>query len=86
MVKKRVGYTQEFCDWYDTYPRNVGKFNASKSYDRIIKEWRVESDELLERTSEFREWCVLMQREKQYIAHPATRLNQHRREDDLSHV
>lgn len=80
------GYTEEFNAWYATYPRKVSKFNAYKSYQKVIKEWWVTEPELLEKTKEFAEWCSFTGRDTQYIAHPTTWLNQHRWEDELAHV
>ena len=69
-------YSIEFLNWYQLYPRRVGKHQAWLKYQQAQKDVSVE--ELWEATNLFRQECIAKDTPTEYIAHPSTWLNQKR--------
>ncbi|MDU0478365.1 helix-turn-helix domain-containing protein [Staphylococcus chromogenes] len=70
-----------FDDWYQAYPRHVGKKAAEKAWAKAIKE--IDPTTLLERTRAFAAHCKTQRTETRFIPHPATWLNRGGWDDDL---
>lgn len=74
--QKRASYPPEFDQWWSVYPRNDGsKKKAYEIWKRAVTR-EVDADALLEATSRFRQTCH--GKDKKYIPHATTWLNQGR--------
>ena len=65
---------QQFEDWWQYYPRKVGKIPARKAYDKAIK--KMTHEELIEAAQIFSQQCQY--KEKDFIPHASTWLNSER--------
>lgn len=65
-----------FDDWYARYPRKVAKGAARKAFASVLKHRKVTLAELLAATDEFASSVV--DKDPEYIPHPATWLNSER--------
>lgn len=72
-------YKKEFDEFYNLYPRKIGKRAASLKYDVIKLE--VKHEDLIEAVKAFAE--SVKDKEKKFIPHPATWLNQGRWDDEF---
>lgn len=67
-------YSKTFEDWWDIYPRKVGKGEAYKKYNTRLKDgWS--PNELLEAAKNYRNDVQRTHTEKCYIKHPKTFLS-----------
>lgn len=73
-----------FADFWELYPRKIGKGAAEKSWKVAIK--REDPVVILARLHERVEWWRRARTEKQFIPHPATWLNQKRWDDELDPI
>lgn len=69
-----------FAEFWNLYPRKVGKRVAQKSWDRLTAQ---EQSDVLEALPNHLKYWKLKNTESDYIPHPATWLNQGRWEDEL---
>lgn len=80
---KPITINKEYIDRFDVfwkkYPRKVAKPNALKAWNRLKP-----SDELLQKMLSAINTQGLNDKEIQFVPHPATWLNGHRWEDDVS--
>lgn len=70
--------TDGFTEWYEFYPRKKARLAAERAYKTALK--RTSREVLLEGLKRYVVQCA--GKEQQYIAHPATWLNQGRWEDE----
>jgi DNA-binding transcriptional MocR family regulator len=70
-----------FEEFWDRYPRRIGKASARKSYAKAMK--AATHDEIMFGLSQ--QMPSLASREQQYIPHPSTWLNQERWNDEPDH-
>jgi hypothetical protein len=77
---KEYIYTPEFLEFWTLYPRKEAKGNAYKAYNQSIK--KVTHKEIIGALK--KSLPVMAQKEKEYIPHPATWLNQRRWEDEVT--
>jgi hypothetical protein len=77
-ARKRAGYDSDFEDWWKVYPHKVGKDAAAKAYHKALT--RTDSQTLLAKAQAFA--AEQSGKDPQYIAHPATWLNQGRWMDE----
>lgn len=70
-----------FDVFWQAYPRRIGKGAARVSFERAKKLASV--NEIIQAARAFSQLCQEERREKRYIPHPATWLNQERWEDDI---
>lgn len=72
--KPAISYTKDFEDFWDVYPRKVGKGEAYKKYKARLKDgWRPE--ELLIAAQNYAAICMRNRTEKEYIKHAKTFLS-----------
>jgi len=70
-----------FDDFYDAYPRKVGKGTARSAWARAIK---IEDPAVIIAAAiRFAENCEQLGKEKRYIPHPTTWLNREGWDDEL---
>ena len=75
-------YSDEFRSFWKVYPRKVGKFEAHKSFKRLVKKEGVGFFErLLRLTVNFKRTCEHDRTDQQFIPHASTYLNNRRFED-----
>ena len=75
--RAKKDYPDDFERFWAAYPRQVGKGNALKAWEKATK--HISNDELIARVNVIKT-CAQWQ-DKQFIPHPATWLNQSRYED-----
>jgi hypothetical protein len=68
---------QRFAEWYDVYPKHVGRIAALKAFGRVLR--TVEFAVLLEAAERYRDDP---KRDRDFTLNPATWLNQGRWEDE----
>lgn len=69
-----AGYSKDFEDWWNIYPRRVGKGEAYKKYKTRIKDgWSPE--ELLQAAMNYRTKVLNERTEQKFIKHPKTFLS-----------
>ena len=71
----------DFDEFWNLYPRRVAKKAASKSYARALKD--TTHEQIVEGVTRYAAYCKSRGTDAQYIAHPATWLNQGRWDDEL---
>lgn len=71
-------YKEKFEDFWNLYPRKVGKDNAYKSWLKLLPEDRQKCIEVIPLHSSQEQWKT-----KEYIPHPATWLNGGRWKDEI---
>lgn len=74
--KKKKKYNNEFCVWYDIYPKKIAKPKAEISFNVMMKNYSL--GEIMDGTTLWVEYWENSHTEKRYIPHPATFLNQER--------
>jgi hypothetical protein len=80
--KEKIGFDEEFKEFWKTYPRKVAKKKAEEIYKRILKKGVASHAEVMEGLkSQITDWRN-DNRETQYIPHPTTWLNAGRWEDE----
>lgn len=71
---EQTGYSKTFEDWWNVYPRKVGKGEAYKKYNTRLKDgWS--PDELLEAAKNYRDEVQRAHTEQCYVKHPKTFLS-----------
>ena len=71
---EQTGYSKTFEDWWNVYPRKVGKGEAYKKYNTRLKDgWS--PDELLEAAKNYRDEVQRAHTELCYVKHPKTFLS-----------
>ena len=70
----------DFALFWSQYPRRVGRLAAERAWKRALSHGTV--DEILEGVRRYRDEIFREKRERQFICHPATWLNQGRWMDD----
>lgn len=71
---EQTGYSKTFEDWWNIYPRKVGKGEAYKKYNTRLKDgWS--PDELLEAAKNYRDEVQRTHTEQCYVKHPKTFLS-----------
>lgn len=74
--------TEEFVTFWNAYPRKVAKGAARQAFKRALK--KVDYHEIMTALADFRR--VMAEKDKQYIPHAATWLNQERWEDEIEDI
>lgn len=74
-------YPKAFEDWWDRYPKKVGKRKALAEWRRATK--RIDPETLNEKTNMFAAFHAHEGTDKQYIPNPTTWLNRDGWDDDL---
>lgn len=69
-----------FDEFWIAYPRKEGKAPARKAFDKAAK--KVGGSFLVMAAVEYRQWCERSDKEKEFIPHAATWLNQERWDDE----
>ncbi len=80
-VKKNI-YTSEFLQFYNAYPKHIGKEPAWKAWVKLNGE-RPPVEELVTKINQFKKTDGWKKDNGQYIPHPATWLNQKRWNDEI---
>jgi hypothetical protein len=70
----------DFTEFWGTYPRKVGKPRARKAWKAAMCR-RHDPDLIIKAAEAYRDACIATRREKRFIAHPATWLNDERYND-----
>lgn len=81
--KNKSEYSRSFLDFWEVYPRKVGKGRAFTKWKQHRK-WMPDPGELkviVEAHSKTRQWC---EDGGKFIPHPATWIEQHRWDDEVS--
>lgn len=81
---RAAAYAADFETWWETYPHKVGKAAAAKAYEKARRTAGVDADTLMAGLSNATAVWVAERRERQFIPHPATWLNQGRWDDDVT--
>lgn len=79
--KRRSRYSTRFEEWYQHWPRKVGKREAARAFDAALK--RVGFDELVDATKRHAEAWRQAGTETRFIPHPATWLRRDGWDDEL---
>jgi hypothetical protein len=74
--KQTIYESKEFINFWEQYPKKVGKLEAAKAIKKLLKK-QSDYDTMIESLKTYR-----FSKEKQYIPNPATWLNQRRWEDE----
>ena len=74
--KKKKKDNNEFCVWYDIYPKKIAKPKAEISFNVMMNSYSL--GEIMDGTTLWVEYWENSHTEKRYIPHPATFLNQER--------
>ena len=74
--KKKKKDNNEFCVWYDIYPKKIAKPKAEISFNVMMNSYSL--GEIMDGTTLWVEYWNNSHTEKRYIPHPATFLNQER--------
>jgi len=78
------GYTQEFEDFWSSYPRKEGKAPAFKAWKRLsARDRSAAAADVPKRTTCHSQW---LKDNGQFIPHAATYLNQRRWEDEIQPI
>jgi len=78
--KSKKEYTSDFELFWNTYPRKIGKAEAFKTWNTVLK--KGEDPQLIIRCAEnYKVQCDRLNTEPQYIKHPKTFLNEERYKD-----
>ncbi len=78
--KKNNHNPQEFDQFWDAYPKRVGKGAARASFAKALE--KTDLVTILAAVTRYSLFCDMTRREKQFIANPSTWLNQERWADD----
>lgn len=78
--KQGKTYTAEFDEFWNVYPRKLGKLEAFKTWERIIKKGESPTV-IIQCASNYAQDCINRKTEEQYIKHPKTFLNDERYKD-----
>lgn len=80
-TKKRNDYPADFEEWYEIYPRHVGKADALKAWKVATK--KITRDDLNEATRRWAQAYEASGKDPNYIPHPATWLRRGGWDDEL---
>jgi phage replication O-like protein O len=80
-IQKKI-YTSEFLQFYNAYPKHIGKEPAWKAWVKLNGE-RPPVEELVTKINQFKKTDGWKKDNGQYIPHPATWLNQKRWNDEI---
>lgn len=80
--KNKGDYKPDYLEWYALYPKKTGKFEASKSYAKIIKSNTASHEGLIAGIKRYALHIKKQKTEDQYIKGPAVWLNGHHWEDE----
>jgi len=72
-------YTPEFDEFWNVYPRKLGKLEAFKTWERIIK--KESPTVIIQCASNYAQDCINRKTEERFIKHPKTFLNDERYKD-----
>lgn len=78
-IEPKIFGDQGFQDFWERYPRKIGKGNARKAFQSAIK--KVDLSKILNSVDDFA--LLADSREQKFIPHPATWLNQERWDDEI---
>lgn len=81
---RAAAFAADFETWWETYPHKVGKTAAAKAYEKARRTAGVDADTLMAGLANATAVWVAERRERQFIPHPATWLNQGRWDDDVA--
>ena len=73
--------TEDFDIWWKNYPRKINKAPAQKAYEKAVKKLKVDPTVLLKAVIDFAREEKEKGTQPEFIAHPATWLNQRRWEN-----
>jgi len=77
---KKKEYTPDFESFWNIYPRKIGKQEAFKTWNTVLK--RGEDPQLIIQCAEnYKAQCDRLKTDQQYIKHPKTFLNEERYKD-----
>lgn len=76
-------YTSEFETFWIEYPRKIGKQEAAKTFQKVVKSGE-DPNVIIQCAKNYRNQCDRLQTEQQYIKHPKTFLNEERYKDYLT--
>lgn len=70
-------YTPEFMEFWNVYPRSIGKLEAFKTWQKVIK-GGADHELVIRCASNYAQDCSYRNTDPQYIKHPKTFLNEER--------
>lgn len=73
-------YTPEFIEFWNVYPRKLGKMEAFKTWERIIKKGE-SAEQIIKCAVNYSKDCENKQTEERFIKHPKSFLNDERYKD-----
>jgi len=82
LARESISLKSRFEEWYQHYPRKVGRGAAEKQYPKALK--KTEHAILVERVMAFS--MTVIDQDKKFIPHPATWLSQERWTDDQADI
>ena len=78
-------YTSEFESFWNEYPRKIGKQDAAKTFQKVVKAGG-DPEEIILCARNYKTQCDRLKTEIQYIKHPKTFLNEERYKDYMVEV
>lgn len=78
--KKKTTYTPEFDEFWNVYPRKIGKVECFKTWERVIKNGEHPSF-IIQCATNYAKDCEMKGTEDRFIKHPKTFLNDERYKD-----
>jgi len=78
--KKENIYTPEFIEFWNVYPRGIGKSESFKVWQKIIKKGE-KPDYIIQCATNYAKDCEIKGTEERFIKHPKTFLNEDRYKD-----
>jgi len=82
LAKKSISLKKQFEEWYEHYPRKVGRGAAEKQYKTALK--KTDQETLVAAILKFA--MAVADKDKNFIPHPATWLSQERWSDDQTAI
>jgi hypothetical protein len=77
---KTKTYTPEFDEFWNVYPRKIGKMECFKTWEKVIKKGE-QSSFIIQCADNYAKDCLNKQTEERFIKHPKTFLNDERYKD-----
>lgn len=75
-------YSPEFEIFWNEYPRKLGKKEAAKTFEKVVKTGE-DPQIIIQCATNYKKQCDRLKTEQQYIKHPKTFLNEERYKDYL---
>lgn len=72
----------DFIEFWNTYPRRIGKISARQAYRKAIK-MGAEHPKIMEAVERYKQWLIADHAAMKFVKHPATWLNSGGWDDEL---